>query len=42
MKAMEDLTVEIERKETYLRDENQRLELLAAKLARKEKNLHQE
>ena len=39
---MEELTHEIERKETALRVESERVELLAAKLARKEKHLGQE
>ena len=42
MQAMEELTHEIERKETALRQESERVELLAAKLARKEKHLGQE
>eukprot|EP00353_Schmidingerella_taraikaensis_P001423 CAMPEP_0185595360 /NCGR_PEP_ID=MMETSP0434-20130131/78126_1 /TAXON_ID=626734 ORGANISM="Favella taraikaensis, Strain Fe Narragansett Bay" /NCGR_SAMPLE_ID=MMETSP0434 /ASSEMBLY_ACC=CAM_ASM_000379 /LENGTH=135 /DNA_ID=CAMNT_0028223307 /DNA_START=284 /DNA_END=690 /DNA_ORIENTATION=- len=42
MKAMEELTGEIERKEEWLRGETERLELLAAKLTRKEKTLRQE
>ena len=40
MRAMEALTVEIERKEKWLRTETDRLERLAAKLARKEKTLN--
>lgn len=42
MRAMEVLTVEIEKKEKWLRTETDRLERLAAKLARKEKTLDQE
>ena len=37
---MEELTVEIERKEQWLRQETDRVEILAAKLTRKEKNLN--
>ena len=40
MKGMEELTVEIEKKETQLREEKERVELVAAKLARKEKHLN--
>ena len=42
MKGIESLAVEIERKESWLREEMERVELLAAKLARKEKHLNQE
>ena len=42
MKAMEDLTEEISRKEKFIRQETEKLELLAAKLSRKEKTLNQE
>ena len=42
MKAMEDLTEEISRKEKFVRQETEKLELLAAKLSRKEKTLNQE
>lgn len=40
MQAMEALTVEIERKEKWLRTETDRLERYAAKLARKDKTLN--
>ena len=39
---MEKLEARLERKEKALRDETERVELLAAKLARKEKHLAQE
>ena len=39
---MEELTAEIERKEVWLRSETERVEILAAKLARREKHLSQE
>ena len=42
MQGLEELTNEIERKEKALREETERVELLAAKLARKEKHLVQE
>ena len=42
MRAMEELTIEIEKKEKWIRNETDRLERLAAKIARKEKTLNQE
>ena len=42
MQGMELLSMEIEKKETWIREEIERVELLAAKLARKEKHLIQE
>ena len=39
---MESLAAEIEKKEAWLSGEIERVELLASKLSRKEKNLHVE